>query len=218
MHPRILTLLVLANLFLFGCANIKQSEDMLQKKDSCCKSVAEFQFDKIAADATNRFKLDDLNPVYAFPDGKSYFKAYSVPASMANLTLNLKIYEQGLRAISAVQKPLVFCPTLLFLDGDMKTVAEVTPPISSKSLEILDLSNWRTSIVIPGGTANLVIYTKARNLGSVNLLPIWKSENEEVKNIEVLCGPAGDFELEVIDPNKPPKPDLTKGRGAGSEQ
>lgn len=115
-----------ASLLLVSCAALKPVplEETIRSVDSaksCCASVKEFDYEPLAMLDSKTFEITDQSSAFEFPTGKSYFKAFELPAYAVRYAITIEsfpgrhwpaktLYPASLSTAS------VFVPVVMLLD------------------------------------------------------------------------------------------------------
>lgn len=92
----------------------------LQEAPLCCQSPAEFTYTPLHSEDSRYIPIDDSQPAYLFPTGKSYFLAFELPESTANYKVIVSSY--ALDDGSGPKKLYVFPPVLATYDAAFKRI------------------------------------------------------------------------------------------------
>ena len=79
-----------------ACSPLPRQAQALAGSQTCCKEIAEFKFQEVTAGKTIEASITTASQAYAFPEGKSYFAAFQLPASDADREMVLKTHLTGL--------------------------------------------------------------------------------------------------------------------------
>lgn len=122
-------LIAILCLMLGACAtSIDKQNPSLGYASSCCKSAAEFRYQKILP-GMRKFKIDQNAPVFDFEKGRSYFAAFEIPEDSSR-HFRVKSYFNGMfigqyfdpviLVLDAQHQPLTIGSLeLQFVDGNM---------------------------------------------------------------------------------------------------
>lgn len=91
-------------------ADADEANRALKLATSCCKQFSDIKYHDFSDIKDNDEVIDGNNAVYTFPDGKSYFSAYKLPANRGNFRITL----------SSLFTKSVFVPKVMLLDGEFK--------------------------------------------------------------------------------------------------
>ncbi len=112
-------------ILLAGCAGVTERDYRLDRQGLdralafapvCCASLARLPWREAPLGGTERFALHPGSPAFVFASGKSFFRAWRLPAPAGGLTLQIRSdpVETGDGDI------LLFAPALLLLDRDYR--------------------------------------------------------------------------------------------------
>ncbi|PLY00954.1 MAG: hypothetical protein C0622_07965 [Desulfuromonas sp.] len=121
-----LLLTIITVCFLGGCApNYEQMVSSLQQAPVSCPSLSAVSWEKIALNEDRYLAVDVDDPVYRFPEGKSYFKAFELPpfAHPYHVVVSSYALDDG----SGPQKMYAFSPLLLTLNSNFEVVRRSRP-------------------------------------------------------------------------------------------
>ena len=96
-NRRIVWCLAAASLLFASCAALSPAplEDTMRSLDAaktCCSSPKEFAYEPLPPLESRWFDITSESAAFEFPTGKSYFKAFELPAYRNNLRLDCKAY------------------------------------------------------------------------------------------------------------------------------
>lgn len=163
MNPAVRTAcLALALVALPGLASgagPKADAALLAAAQPCCEDPSRFQYAPLPADGSVDFTIDRASPVFEFQSGRSFFRAFQLPALGRPYTLELRSYvEQDEPTRDArVFYPVVAILTddflvsratdLDFLRFDLPVLEQATAPAYRLSLP-LDPANTRERYLV----------------------------------------------------------------------
>ena len=141
---------------------------------SCCKSPKEFEYEPLSPLDSTRFEISAESPAFEFPTGKSYFKAFALPAYAAPYSITIESFHGSHSPGGEVPySASVFMPVAMFLDTGY-AVTRVVDEASFKRVDgsLLPLETLRLEATISVGPENsqeryLVIFTPRRALGGI---------------------------------------------------
>lgn len=110
----------IASLFLIlflvpSCATMvsrRKAVESLAASTPCCASVDEFRYEQLPPEEPVTFRLDETSDSFAFPSGKSYFKAFLLPEKAIPYRIHVESFALGEKTDSAH----IFYPRLALLD------------------------------------------------------------------------------------------------------
>ncbi|WP_024872279.1 MalM family protein [Tolumonas lignilytica] len=88
-------------------ANANDANSSLRLATVCCKQYSEIKYKDFSTIKDDDEVIDQKNDTYLFPDGKSYFSAYKLPANKGSFRITL----------SSLFTKTVFVPKVILLDG-----------------------------------------------------------------------------------------------------
>lgn len=107
------------SMLLFGCANVDQQRDDLEKTGACCTPPTKAQVTEMRA-TSQVIRIGNTDPVGEFSDGKSRYKLMSLPqaAGAVQRTIKLSATTQTFKVFSGggSWEPY-FHPTVTFFDS-----------------------------------------------------------------------------------------------------
>ena len=170
-----------ALLLLPACAalNPLSLEETIRAVDSaksCCASMKQFAYEPLPPLESMWFAINVESPAFEFPTGKSYFKAFELPAYSGSYTITIKSYS-GMHgpATAPPHSASVLVPVALLLDTDY-AVTRVVDEVSFKRVDgsLLPLETLRLEATISVGPENsqeryIVISTARRALGGITV-------------------------------------------------
>lgn len=124
-------LLILSTLF-SACSTVAGLTQKLDSKSPCCTSPSEFKYEPLAAEKPTSFALNDESPVYVFAQGKSYFKAFTLPQPLLSTRVRVRSFVTGSAAFESQRWSQAYCPQVTFLDAHHQVIASASKvPVSS---------------------------------------------------------------------------------------
>lgn len=122
----------------------------LVTRDACCASYAEMHFAALTTDETE-LTLGAGSPIFAFPEGRSYFGAYRLPPGPSP-GIVFRSYMLG----AMFPDVNVLFPSFMFLDADHRVISVVhDAPMANPD----HVAHWDGQLRIPPSAAYLVVYT-----------------------------------------------------------
>lgn len=107
--------LVLVLMTVTSCATMvthETAEESLRESRTCCESFAQLGYDQLAESGTVSFNLDASSRTYNFQTGKSYFKAFRLPARHLPYHIRISSFALG----EVIMKAHIFDPQIALLD------------------------------------------------------------------------------------------------------
>ena len=95
---------------------------LLDEAPLCCKSMAEFHFEKLAKESSETFDIGPQGGTFPFPGGRSYFRAFELPAYTAPYVISLRslVMPTGMAG-----KFRIFAPAAMLLDAHYNVIGTV---------------------------------------------------------------------------------------------
>jgi maltose operon protein len=155
---------VVAVLLLISSSCATPLKDVITDYDKakvCCSSLVQLPYEVTQLGQQLSFKIDNVSPAYDFPEGKSFFKAYTLPIVDSDYIIALYSYLNGVLSWSENDSH-IFYPVLMFLDKDHKVLLKL-----SSNLMRYEPPSWEEpsrlegKLIVPAsvGARYLVIYT-----------------------------------------------------------
>ncbi len=191
--------LLLTGVLVSSCATDKPVDPVKSELESatvCCERYEQFYFQPLRLGATESFTIDRSSTAFLFDGGKSYFKAFSLPAAAKPYFVIVSSYFVDKEKRSGA--PYIFSPVVMFLDADYRVTRKidqgVVNPIEAGNsmnhtwLEIEIAMNPRAA-----DERFMVIYTSAALLNQMTLLKVnkmspigeWVQDNYPVANAPI---------------------------------
>lgn len=117
---------VLVLMAVASCASMvsyETAKESLQSAPSCCESLAQFQYEPLAEGEGVSFKLDASSQAFEFETGKSYFKAFRLPAKALPYQIKITSYAIGMH----INKAHIFYPQVDLLDDRFSIIEPSVP-------------------------------------------------------------------------------------------
>ena len=113
----------------------------LRNRKACCKSFKEIKYESLDDDSMVQFKLDSSSRVYRFRSGKSYFRAFRLPAYTRPYRINVKSYIVRRRGRNG---RVLIKPVFMFLDKRFRKtrIAQITPQPKNVEQENVELDGY----------------------------------------------------------------------------
>lgn len=158
--PRIIGIAFCATLA--SCTTLPEITDKVNAKPPCCNSMAEFSYEPLAKGQDLSFVLGEDSPVFAFHEGKSYFKAYALPASGAEHKLRVRSRPTGSIALETRKWSQVYCPQVTYLD------AEYTPFFATSRVPAMVRgAGFVAEFNVPAQARYVVLHTNIKEYGQL---------------------------------------------------
>lgn len=109
-------------LLLLGCA-APYASVMKSYQDAplCCRSVKEFEFQKLTVGQSVNFEIDVHSKAYLFDTGKSYFKSFELPPYVKPYHIVVASYMLG----DHIDSAYIFFPYVMIMDKDYRIVRSI---------------------------------------------------------------------------------------------
>ena len=112
-------ILLLTGVLVSSCASDKPVDPVKSELESaavCCEKYQQFYFQPLRLGATESFTIDRSSQAFLFDGGKSYFKAFSLPAATKPYFVIVSSYFVDKEKRSG--EPYIFSPVVMFLDAN----------------------------------------------------------------------------------------------------
>lgn len=158
---------------LVGCGAVPRTpvEDQkaaLDSKQLCCVDLKAVNYEPLVVNSPKKAILDEAAPVKQFSQGRSYFKAFSIPAGEKQ-GIWIKSYFNGMY-IKQFLRPLV-----LFLREDHSLIGTAIPRMQFREGNLFGDSSARMEggVIVPPNARYLLVYTAAFDSGpgAINTAP-----------------------------------------------
>ena len=173
-------ILLLAGVLASSCAADKPvdpARSELETAAVCCERYEQFFFQPLKLGATESVTIDRSSPAFQFEGGKSYFKAFSLPAAGKSYFVIVSSYFIDKEKRSG--EPYIFSPVVMLLDADYRVTRKVdkgfVAPISSGNS--MNHATLEVEIAVNPRAADerfMVVYTTAALLNQVTELKVYK--------------------------------------------
>jgi len=176
---RLRSLIAACSALLASCAALEPAplEETMRSLDAaktCCASPKEFRYEPLPPLDSRRFEIGVESPAFEFPTGKSYFKAFALPAYTAAYSITIESFEGSHSPAGRVpHSASVFVPAAMFLDTSY-VVTRVVDEAAFRRVDgsLLPRQALRLEATISIGPENaqeryLVIFTTRRALGGM---------------------------------------------------
>lgn len=183
-----LIILLLAGVLVSSCAADKPvdpARSELETAAVCCERYEQFYFQPLKLGATESFTMDKSSPVFLFDGGKSYFKAFSLPAAAKPYFVILSSYFIDKEKRSG--EPYIFSPVVMFLDADYRVTRKVDNgiviPINSGNS--MNHATLEMEIAMNPRAADerfVVIYTTTALLSQATTLKVYKYARARIED------------------------------------
>ena len=147
-------------LFVAGCATpVREQIDTLSKRQVTLASFRDFPWQRLQTAKQTLFHLDENSPVYVFSGQKSYFAAFSLPATGAR-EIRVKSFFNG-PLIGQFPQPAFLC-----LDNEFNPIEEFTINMHFIDAWWTEDAHMEALFEISPSVRYLIIYT--REIGASN--------------------------------------------------
>lgn len=146
--------------------------DSLRNAPGCCESNAQFSYEPLVEGEGVRFPLDASSDAFDFPSGKSYFKAFRLPASALPYRIRVTSFALG----EHIRNAHVFYPQIALLDEGFTVIRQSAPgdfAMRKAGLGETAAETWGLPVKIEGSVLvdnprakYLVVYTTEERLRS----------------------------------------------------
>lgn len=175
-----LIILLLAGILVSSCASDKPVDPVKSELETaavCCEKYQQFYFQPLKLGATESFTIDRSSTAFLFDDGKSYFKAFSLPVAGKSYFIIVSSYfvEQVTRSGTS----FVFSPVVMFLDADYRVTRKVDKGFAAvvqvgNSMNNAKLEARITMSPRAADERYMVIYTTTALLNQTTALKVYK--------------------------------------------
>ena len=162
--------IVIAFLLASCATSIESQLKTLEASQVCCKSVSEFNFEKLNRDNIYTINIDEKSEVYVFSDKKKYFKSFELPSD--GKVLHIKSRFNGMyvgqylnpillfmndqhEVVLATGLKMQFVKGQIGVDQNSHMYAETSIPANSSYIVIYGVDhqdNKKLTIPVHGGT------------------------------------------------------------------
>ncbi|MGH8711157.1 MAG: MalM family protein [Burkholderiales bacterium] len=174
------TILLLTGALVSSCATdqpVDPARSELETAAVCCERYEQFYFQPLKLGATESVTIDRSSPTFLFDDGKSYFKAFSLPVAGKSYFIIVSSYFVDKEKRSG--EPYVFSPVVMFLDADYR----VTRLVDKGFVAVVNAGNSMNHATLEMEIAMnpraaderfMVIYTTTALLNQATTLKVYK--------------------------------------------
>nr|WP_298142409.1 MalM family protein [uncultured Pseudomonas sp.] len=149
-------------------ASVSQAQHRLDIAPSCCANLRDLPFTRIGADFSGEVLIDENAPAFEFDSGKSFFRAFQLPAD--SKSFEIRLYSQA--------GDTVLAPNAMLLDSQYRVTrllgAEdfVYAPAAGLKSDSLDarLRVDRLYKDNPGNEHYLVLYSSAEQMSGQTVI------------------------------------------------
>jgi maltose operon protein len=175
-----LIMLLLGGVLVASCAANKlldTARHELETATVCCAGYEQFDFKPLEFRETDRIIINRESPVFQFDTGKSYFKAFRLPATEKSYSIIVgsDFAEQVTRSGTS----FVFSPVVMFLDADYRVTRKVDKGFAAVVPSGNSMNNAKLEARIAMGPRAaderyMVIYTTTALLNRTTTLRVYK--------------------------------------------
>lgn len=157
-----------------GCASSGRDdalEKSLARAPACCAGPGEFRFDPATIGQRLVFTLDERSPVYAFPHGRSFFKALALPDAPRAAFVTVASFPVVEKGRLNDWRGRFFAPSIVFFDASF----DPSHPIDGRTNFMFNGNGRRFSafrVPVPPDARYLAVFTDARLLGGTVQVPV----------------------------------------------
>ena len=173
-------ILLLTGVLASSCAADKPvdpARSELETAAVCCEKYEQFYFQPLKLGATESVTINRSSPAFLFDGGKSYFKAFSLPAAGKPYFVIVSSYFVDKEKRSG--EPYIFSPVVMFLDADYRVTRKVNngfvAPINSGNS--MNHATLEMEIAMNPRAADerfMIIYTTTALLNQATTLKVYK--------------------------------------------
>lgn len=161
--PMVLTLFC-AVLAIAGCSSTNSLKPAPSTTANLYSQTSAFPYQDMSAEQVVELDISESSPAFIFPEGHSYFAAFSLPKNVAKLDYMAGTNYSLLPAISTV-----FVPQFMFLDNNFNSVlvAKDIPVVQSLKLfspGFATTAYWSATVEIPPSAKYFAVYTSEQKL------------------------------------------------------
>ncbi|PJG59061.1 MalM family protein [Aeromonas cavernicola] len=140
----------------------EQATQQLNNASVCCSHISKLQYQPLAAGKAQLVAIDGNSPVFAFPEGNSYYAAFKLPTHSGDLKIT----------VAGLIDQTVFNPSVLLLDAQFNVTRTIGADIISyQPARLLDgdrvegvFTVDRSYVGNPNNETYMVIYTTQATL------------------------------------------------------
>jgi hypothetical protein len=180
--------LVLAVVFIAGCAGVPEQQQRLAAKVKVTASIHEMQFHPLRLSENHGITLDAEQPAFEFAEGKSYYAARAIPLAQPARMLSFKTYL----STQYLPQANVLLPHFLFLDDAKRSVGLVKTFPLKRATDFWRGVYFEGEIAIPATASYFVLFTS--NDENPKLSSV--SENGHVRLVP--HAPVGTVDVKVL--------------------
>jgi len=189
-----------------SCAAVNPLDKVRQELNAaevCCMGYEQFNFKPLDFRETERIIINRESPVFQFDTGKSYFKAFRLPAAGKSYSIIVGSYfaEQVTRSGTS----FVFSPVVMFLDADYRVTRKVDKGFAAvvEAGNSMNNAKLEARIAMSPRAADeryMVIYTTTALLNQTTTLRVYKYARWGTieDNYPVPNAPTGELNVSLV--------------------
>ncbi|WP_256384453.1 MalM family protein [Photobacterium toruni] len=161
------TVLIMALLGIMGCSNTDtvstNNVSPMINQAACCSSYSQFSW--IPLQGTDiSVAINAQSQIGQFPDGKSYFAAFSLPSHVEQMQVKLD---------SIIRKDQVFAPTVILLNANFQPVKTIDlKDFTLTSSNLLQRAAYQKTIMMTATkTPYMIVYSSEKYRGDTITIP-----------------------------------------------
>lgn len=161
---------------LTGCAGttedqkktyLNQTRYNLSDTPSCCESYASFNYVTLNKTSSKELDINSGSQAYNFKEGKSFFQAIKLPASINSYTVRLQTWTFFPDESAFENARFTFEPIVLFLDKNFNEIEHLSH-LPLKHFESFTMNGREANIKMKGQRAKaqyMIVYTHPQHVG-----------------------------------------------------
>jgi maltose operon periplasmic protein len=149
----------------------------------CCASYRDMKYAKLTLGQETTAALTLESPVFEFPNGRSFFAAFELPAN--SRAIILKTYPVNMLYNRTGH---VLIPAVHFLDAGHQVVATLKPPYVARNPLMIGNSWGEAEVLIPGAARYIVLLDSKSPDGLA-----WRDMDQRSGFLPVRSGPTGEM-------------------------
>jgi hypothetical protein len=143
---------------LCGCASdAPRPGNALFDGPVCCEALRELEFSRFPLNHAAQFVIGPGAPVFEFPSGKSFVRAFELPEGRAFSRLEVRTFLVG----SWSEGYHAFGPVLQFLDSNKNPLGSEIAPLLLYGATKPRGPTWTGNVDVPATAVYFVVFTKA---------------------------------------------------------
>ncbi|MEC6797086.1 MalM family protein [Photobacterium sp. S4TG1] len=159
--------LIMALLSIVGCSNTNtvstNNVPLMINQAACCSSYSQFSWIPLQGTEIS-VAINTQSQIGQFPDGKSYFAAFSLPSHVEQMRVKLD---------SIIRNDQVFAPTVILLNKDFEPVKTIDlKGFSLTSSNLLQRAAYQQTIMMTATkTPYMIVYSSEKYRGDTITIP-----------------------------------------------